>query len=161
MDDLFQINFDDWFNTTLRQELMETSGHSRVLKRRVAWLIGQWLTVRLNPEYRPELYNILIGLLNPEQDMAVRLAATSTLRCAIDDFDFSSEHFIEYLEPMAFSLYKLLVSVRECDTKVFTIKQFMYCECVCAYTINLYNGTVLVKCVTCNVIHGRKIRSDG
>jgi len=99
---------------------METHGHSRVLKRRVAWLIGQWLTVRLNPEYRPELYNILIGLLNPEQDMAVRLAATSTLRCAIDDFDFSSEHFIEYLEPMAFSLYKLLVSVRECDTKVLT-----------------------------------------
>jgi len=97
---------------------MESHGHSRVLKRRVAWLIGQWLTVRLNPEYRPELYNILIGLLNPEQDMAVRLAATSTLRCAIDDFDFSSEHFIEYLEPMAFSLYKLLVSVRECDTKV-------------------------------------------
>jgi len=97
---------------------MEVRGHSRVLKRRVAWLIGQWLTVRLNPEYRPELYNILIGLLNPEQDMAVRLAATSTLRCAIDDFDFSSEHFIEYLEPMAFSLYKLLVSVRECDTKV-------------------------------------------
>ncbi|XP_025195675.1 importin-11 [Melanaphis sacchari] len=121
------INFDDWFNTTLRQELMETHGHSRVLKRRVAWLIGQWLTVRLNPEYRPELYNILIGLLNPEQDMAVRLAATSTLRCAIDDFDFSSEHFIEYLEPMAFSLYKLLVSVRECDTKlnVLHVMSFM------------------------------------
>ncbi|XP_050443449.1 importin-11 [Adelges cooleyi] len=121
------INFDDWFNTTLRQELMETRGHSRVLKRRVAWLIGQWLTVRLNPEYRPELYNILIGLLNPEQDMAVRLAATSTLRCAIDDFDFSSEHFIEYLEPMAFSLYKLLVSVRECDTKlnVLHVMSFM------------------------------------
>jgi len=104
---------------------METRGHSRVLKRRVAWLIGQWLTVRLNPEYRPELYNILIGLLNPEQDMAVRLAATSTLRCAIDDFDFSSEHFIEYLEPMAFSLYKLLVSVRECDTKVLIIKKIL------------------------------------
>lgn len=103
---------------------MEVRGHSRVLKRRVAWLIGQWLTVRLNPEYRPELYNILIGLLNPEQDMAVRLAATSTLRCAIDDFDFSSEHFIEYLEPMAFSLYKLLVSVRECDTKV--IEHYKY-----------------------------------
>lgn len=121
------INFDDWFNTTLRQELMESHGHSRVLKRRVAWLIGQWLTVRLNPEYRPELYNILIGLLNPEQDMAVRLAATSTLRCAIDDFDFSSEHFIEYLEPMAFSLYKLLVSVRECDTKlnVLHVMSFM------------------------------------
>lgn len=121
------INFDDWFNTTLRRELMETHGHSRVLKRRVAWLIGQWLTVRLNPEYRPELYNILIGLLNPDQDMAVRLAATSTLRCAIDDFDFSSEHFIEYLEPMAFSLYKLLVSVRECDTKlnVLHVMSFM------------------------------------
>lgn len=130
---------------------METRGHSRVLKRRVAWLIGQWLTVRLNPEYRPELYNILIGLLNPEQDMAVRLAATSTLRCAIDDFDFSSEHFIEYLEPMAFSLYKLLVSVRECDTKVlytivYKLDKFAY--------VFILHYVVAVKCIACYVIHG-------
>lgn len=141
---------------------METRGHSRVLKRRVAWLIGQWLTVRLNPEYRPELYNILIGLLNPEQDMAVRLAATSTLRCAIDDFDFSSEHFIEYLEPMAFSLYKLLVSVRECDTKVLIILTLILInQYNFLYNINLYHFTILVKCTACYVVYGRTIRSNG
>lgn len=136
---------------------MESHGHSRVLKRRVAWLIGQWLTVRLNPEYRPELYNILIGLLNPEQDMAVRIAATSTLRCAIDDFDFSSEHFIEYLEPMAFSLYKLLVSVRECDTKVLTCLLYnlnFKHMCIICNLFNWYYVNVSVKCTTCYVIYG-------
>lgn len=60
-------------------------------------------------------------LLQSDEDMAVRLAASSTLRHAVDDFEFDGEQFFNYLEPSFSLLFSLLKEAHECDTKVRTI----------------------------------------
>lgn len=82
------------------------------------WLIGQWLGVRFSPDLRPTLYATILPLLQANEDMAVRLTASNTLKLAIDDFEFISEQFLPFLEPSFSLLFALLKEVHECDTKV-------------------------------------------
>lgn len=51
--------------------------------------------------------------------MAVRLTASTTLRHAIDDFEFSSDQFLPYLDSAFNLLFNLLKEVQECETKVY------------------------------------------
>lgn len=74
--------------------------------------------IKLSAELRPELYKIMIETLNPEEDLGVRLAASNALKRAIDDFQFNSEEFTPFLEPVFSLLFALLKEVNECDTKV-------------------------------------------
>ncbi len=60
----------------LPQELADTSKEAKPLRRRAAWLIGQWV-VKLKAEDRPFAYRALLSLMNDE-DMALKLAAVSS-----------------------------------------------------------------------------------
>ena len=104
----------------LKSELEVQEPNYRIVRRRVVWLIGQWSGVKLSPELRPKLYEILLPLLekNRGEDLVVRLAAAKALKVIIDDFEFSSEELQPFL-PTAFNhLFFLLKEVQECDTKV-------------------------------------------
>lgn len=138
-----QVNFDQWFSTTLKEELKARNNNYRIIRRRVCWLIGRWTStlkislikhlkrlftiicefllitdIKLSAELRPELYKLMTEVLNPEEDLGVRLAASNALKQAIDDFQFNSEEFSPFLEPIFFRLFALLKEVNECDTKV-------------------------------------------
>ena len=93
-------------------------GNYRVIRRRVAWLIGQWIGVKLSPELRPALYATILPLLSGDEDMAVRLTASKTLKMAIDDFEFNTDQFLPFLEPSFSLLFALLKEATDCDTKV-------------------------------------------
>ncbi|XP_046626086.1 importin-11 [Neodiprion virginianus] len=116
-----EVNFDQWFSTTLKQELKVVSNNYRIIRRRVCWLIGQWTGVKLSPELRPELYKLMVESLNPEEDLGVRLAASDALKLAIDDFQFHTDEFSPYLEPAFSLLFALLKEVHECDTKMHVL----------------------------------------
>ena len=115
-----EVDFDQWFSTTLRQELKLRGTNYRIIRRRVCWLIGQWAGVKLSPRHKPELYRLMLESLSPEEDLSVRLAASNALKSAIDDFNFNSDEFVPFLEPAFSMLFTLLKEVNECDTKVFT-----------------------------------------
>lgn len=55
----------------------------RVIRKRVVWLMGQWVGVKMSVQLRPVLYEAVLGLLDPEEDMAVRLEAAQTLKTDI------------------------------------------------------------------------------
>ncbi|KAK3911749.1 Importin-11 [Frankliniella fusca] len=116
-----EINFDEWFLTTLRQELQLQGGHYRVLRRRVAWLLGQWTGVRFSAELRPVLYSAILSLLQPSEDLVVRLTVSRALKSAMDDFEFSTDQFLEYLEPVIGLLFNLLKECKECDSKMHVL----------------------------------------
>lgn len=90
----------------------------RVIRRRVAWLIGVWTGVKLSSELRPALYSMTLLLLQSDEDIAVRLTASSTLQHVIDDFEFNTDQFLPFLESSFALLFTLLREVRECDSKV-------------------------------------------
>lgn len=90
----------------------------RIIRRRVAWLLGQWSAVKLSAELRPQLYSSLLGLLGSGEDMAVRLAAAQALKHSVDDFDFSPEQLESQLGLCFGLLLHLLRDARECDSKM-------------------------------------------
>jgi hypothetical protein len=90
----------------------------RIIRRRVAWLLGQWSAVKLSPELRPMLYSSLLNLLESGEDMAVRLAAAQALKHSVDDFDFSPEQLEPQLGLCFGLLLTLLREARECDSKM-------------------------------------------
>lgn len=116
-----QVDFDQWFTTTLTQELKIKHDNYRVIRRRVSSLIGTWTGIKLSAELRPALYDCVLNLLNPEEDMAVRLTASMSLRHAIDDFEFSCEQFQPYLDPTFALLFNLLKEASECETKMHVL----------------------------------------
>jgi hypothetical protein len=93
----------------------------RVIRRRVCALIGRWTGIKLSPELRPALYECVINLLGSDEDMAVRLTASSTLRHAIDDFEFNSDQFRDYLDSAFNLLFNLLKEANECETKMHVL----------------------------------------
>ncbi|XP_044757044.1 importin-11 [Coccinella septempunctata] len=117
--DLYEeVDFDQWFTTTLSEELKIKHNNYRIIRRRVSVLMGKWAGIKLSPKLRPSLYECVINLLSCQEDMAVRLTASSTLRFAIDDFEFDAEQFKDYLEASFNLLFQLLKEVSECETKM-------------------------------------------
>jgi hypothetical protein len=55
----------------------------RIIRRRVVWLCGQWVGVKMSASLRPTLYQALIPLLEKEEDFVVRLEAAQTLKTDI------------------------------------------------------------------------------
>lgn len=117
--DLFDdVDFDSWFTNQLIPELGLLGPKCRIIRRRVIWLIGNWVTVKLSKELRPQVYAACVSLMDPSVDMAIRLAAAMTLKNTLDDFEFQSNLFLDYLEPCFSLLLLLLKEVEECETKV-------------------------------------------
>lgn len=112
------VDFDQWFSTTLKQELEIKDNNYRIIKRRVCWLIGKWTRVKLSNELRPELYKMMVKALSPDEDLVVRLEASNTLKQALDDFQFNSEEFSPFIETTFSLLFNLLREANECDTKM-------------------------------------------
>lgn len=90
----------------------------RVIRRRVSYLLGNWASIKLSAHLRPALYDCVVSLLSSDEDMAVRLTASTLLRHAIDDFEFNSEQFTPYLDTICTLLFNLLKEAHECETKV-------------------------------------------
>ncbi|XP_060607409.1 importin-11-like isoform X2 [Ruditapes philippinarum] len=117
--DLFDdIEFDQWFSSHLLQELKISHVNYRIIRRRVIWLCGQWVGVKLSSSLRPALYEAICPLLQPSEDLVVRLEAANTLKLAVDDFEFKVDQFLPFLEVIFSLLFQLLKEVNECDTKM-------------------------------------------
>lgn len=112
------VDFDSWFTSQLIYELKIQGGHYRILRKRIIWLIGQWTGVKFSKSLRPAVYEACLELLQPTEDIVVRLTASKTLKTILDDFDFCAEQFLEFMEPSFTLLFHLLKEAKECDTKM-------------------------------------------
>lgn len=64
---------------------------------------------------------LILPLLDPTEDLVVRLTAARSLKVIIDDFEFCAEEMKPYLNEAFGKLFGLLKEVNECDTKVTVI----------------------------------------
>lgn len=113
-----EVDFDKWFTDGLIPELRTMEPGYYVIRRRVIWLIGRWVGIKMSPDMRPLLYEIILHLLREEENLVVRLAAANTLKVAIDEFEFDTEQFFPFLESSITALFFLLKQVKECDLKM-------------------------------------------
>uniref|UniRef100_G1MYF0 Importin 11 n=1 Tax=Meleagris gallopavo TaxID=9103 RepID=G1MYF0_MELGA len=102
------VDFDHWFKNQLLAELQVSHNRYKPIRRRVIWLIGQWISVKFKSDLRPMLYEAICNLLQ-DQDLVV------------NDFEFRTDQFLPYLESMFTLLFQLLQEVTECDTKMHVL----------------------------------------
>uniref|UniRef100_A0A8C8AIR5 Importin-11 n=1 Tax=Otus sunia TaxID=257818 RepID=A0A8C8AIR5_9STRI len=89
------VDFDQWFKNQLLAELQVSHNRYKPIRRRVIWLIGQWISVKFKSDLRPVLYEVIRNLLQ-DQDLV-------------------------YLESMFTLLFQLLQEVTQCDTKMHVL----------------------------------------
>ncbi|XP_042190947.1 importin-11 isoform X2 [Callorhinchus milii] len=114
------VDFDQWFKSQLLAELHVSHIRYKLIRRRVIWLIGQWISVKFKSELRPMLYEAILNLMQ-DQDLVVRIETATTLKLAVDDFEFRTEQFVLYLESIFSLLFQLLQQATECDTKMHVL----------------------------------------
>ncbi|KAB5511424.1 hypothetical protein PHYPO_G00250650, partial [Pangasianodon hypophthalmus] len=95
-------------------ELQFNHSRYKVIRRRVIWLVGQWISVKFKPELRPLLYEIILSLLQ-DPDLVVRIETATTLKLNILH---CSKQFLPYVESIFALLFQLLQQVTECDSKM-------------------------------------------
>uniref|UniRef100_A0A672GHX6 Importin-11 n=1 Tax=Salarias fasciatus TaxID=181472 RepID=A0A672GHX6_SALFA len=115
------VDFDQWFKNQLLGELQVSHHRYKLIRRRVIWLIGQWISVKFKSDLRPLLYEVILKLLwlcccTSIFDTLCYFVFNS--RSPVDDFEFRTEQFLPYLESIFGLLFQLLQQVTECDTKM-------------------------------------------
>ncbi|KAJ1381211.1 Importin-beta, N-terminal domain [Sesbania bispinosa] len=110
------LSFKDWFNGALSLELSNEHPNLRIIHRKVAVILGQWVSEIKDDTKRP-VYCALIRLLQGK-DLSVRLAACRSLCLHIEDANFSQREFIDLLPICWDSCFKLFEEVQEFDSKV-------------------------------------------
>uniref|UniRef100_A0A8C3IVX8 Importin-11 n=1 Tax=Chrysemys picta bellii TaxID=8478 RepID=A0A8C3IVX8_CHRPI len=87
------VDFDQWFKNQLLAELQVSHNRYKPIRRRVIWLIGQWISVKFKSDMRPMLYEAIRNLLQ-DQDLVVRIETATTLKLTVDDFEFRTDQFL-------------------------------------------------------------------
>uniref|UniRef100_A0A8C6WQL3 Importin-11 n=1 Tax=Neogobius melanostomus TaxID=47308 RepID=A0A8C6WQL3_9GOBI len=113
------VDFDQWFKNQLLGELQVSHHRYKLIRRRVIWLIGQWISVKFKSDLRPLLYEVILSLMQ-DPDLVVRIETATTLKLNILERNtiFRTEQFLPYLESIFGLLFQLLQQVTECDTKM-------------------------------------------
>ncbi|KAL6534399.1 hypothetical protein OROHE_013324 [Orobanche hederae] len=109
------LSFKDWFNGALSIELTNNHPNMRIIHRKVAFILGQWVS-EIKDDTRRPVYCALIKLLQ-EKDLCVRLAASRSLYFHIEDANFSEQDFSDLLPICWESCFKLVEEVQEFDSK--------------------------------------------
>lgn len=110
------LSFTDWFNGALSLELTNDHPNMRIIHRKVALILGQWVS-EIKDDIKRSVYCAAIKLLQ-DRDLAVRLAACRTMCLLIEDSNFSEKDFTDLL-PLCWDLcFKLVEEVQEFDSKV-------------------------------------------
>ncbi|KAL8284260.1 hypothetical protein RQP46_005009 [Phenoliferia psychrophenolica] len=114
------IDFDAWLVETLAPEAVGTDSNYRIIRRRIAWLVGKWVEEDLKPETLRKIYSLLVHLLgrNASTDTAIRLTAARSLAKCGDTWDFDSAVFIPFLPAAIEEIVSLLGEVTLPDSQM-------------------------------------------
>ncbi|CAI0413047.1 unnamed protein product [Linum tenue] len=110
------LSFKDWFNGALSVELSNDHHNMLIIHRKIALVLGQWVSEIKDDTKRP-VYCGLIRLLQAK-DLSVKLAACRSLCSHIEDANFSEHEYLDLLPVCWDSCFKLFAEVQELDSKV-------------------------------------------
>ncbi|NXW83299.1 IPO11 protein, partial [Alopecoenas beccarii] len=115
------VDFDQWFKNQLLAELQVSHNRYKPIRRRVIWLIGQWISVKFKSDLRPMLYEAIRNLLQDQDLVRMQKSPIDVTNCIFDGLICSCLFFFQYLEPMFTLLFQLLQEVTQCDTKMHVL----------------------------------------
>jgi hypothetical protein len=102
-------------------EVQSQQSSYKILRRRNAILLGQWISVKVSESNRPIVYQIFQHLLNkndPLNDLVVRITAGRQLKHIAAEWEFKAEHFLPMAPDTLSQLMALIEEVEMTDTKM-------------------------------------------
>ncbi|PCH02643.1 Armadillo-like helical [Penicillium occitanis (nom. inval.)] len=116
-----QLDFNAFIEKALVPEVQINEQGYKVLRRRAAIVIGQWMPIQPEKLNRPYIYQIFQHLFNkadPVNDLPVRITAGRQLKNVLDPFEFSPQEFLPYATPILQNLLTLIQEVELSETKM-------------------------------------------
>lgn len=114
-----QLDFDAFIRNVLVLEVQKQKPGFKILRRRIAILLGQWITV--NVSERTLVYQIFQHLLDSKDklnDEVVRVTAGRQLKNVADAWEFQALEFLPYAEAVLTRLMRLIEEVELTETKM-------------------------------------------
>lgn len=115
------FDFDAFLTSTLVNDIQQSGPGYKVLRRRIAILLGQWITIKVSESNRPLVYQIFQHLLKSEDvtnDHVVRITAARQFKAVVDDFSFGPEGFLPYAPDILGRVMALIQEVENTETKM-------------------------------------------
>ncbi|KAF9076797.1 ran binding protein 11 [Rhodocollybia butyracea] len=116
-----EIPFEKWMQQVLITEVQspQTDLLVYVLQRRIAWLLGKWMSESCCSPNIPTIWQILVHLLSQRGNgsTVIRLTAAVALREGVDTLDFSSDAFAPFLPQAVTQLMDLIGTANTFDSK--------------------------------------------
>ncbi|CAK7239354.1 MAG: hypothetical protein STHCBS139747_000784 [Sporothrix thermara] len=116
------FDFAAFVHSTLVNDVQVQGPLAKILRRRVAILLGAWAFYELPGEESLKLvYSMYAHLLNkadPANDEVVRLTAARQLKATVDDFQFRAALFEPYAASVFSAMIELLQEVESDETKL-------------------------------------------
>ncbi|KAI9786020.1 MAG: hypothetical protein M1816_008172 [Peltula sp. TS41687] len=115
------LDFDSFLKARLIAEVQESRSGSNILRRRIAILLGQWVSIKISEENRPLVYQIFQHLLDrtdPMNDQIVRVTAGKHFRHVVDEWEFEPKAFLPFASPVLDSIMALIKEVELTETKM-------------------------------------------
>ncbi|KAK2625530.1 hypothetical protein QTJ16_004842 [Diplocarpon rosae] len=115
------FDFDTFLTSTLVNDVQQNGPGYKVLRRRIAILLGQWITIKVSEANRPLVYQIFQHLLKAEDetnDHVVRITAARQFKSIVDDFSFDAKKFLPYAPDLLGRIMTLIQEVENTETKM-------------------------------------------
>ncbi|KAK1458483.1 importin-beta domain-containing protein [Colletotrichum cuscutae] len=119
------FDFDSLLVSTVLQDAQQQGPLYKVLRRRIAIMVSQWVTVKIADNSRPLIYEMFRHFLNPadpNNDIVVRITAARQLRWIVDELAFSAEAFLPYAADVLNELLQLIQNVDVDETKLAVLE---------------------------------------
>jgi DNA-binding protein len=115
------LDFKSLLLSHLVPEIQIQDPQCKILRRRIAILVGQWSTIEDSKGCRPIYFQVFQFLLNKEDplnDQVVRVSAGRQLSRAVNAFECTAEDFLPYAENILTQLMILIEEVEHPETKM-------------------------------------------
>lgn len=121
------INFDEMLaRGFLPQGYASGSDMYSIIRRRIALVISDWVSVQCNAASKIEIYKLLEHFLNPEDstnDVVVRLYACQALRYTVDEWNTDINDFVPFLPVLLERMFLLLTrDLQMVESKKFVLQ---------------------------------------
>ncbi|KAJ5309675.1 uncharacterized protein N7443_002136 [Penicillium atrosanguineum] len=115
------LNFNDFLQGTMVTEVQIQDQQYRLLRRRIALVLGQWVPVKYGELNTDAIFQIFQHLLNkddPLNDLVVRITAGRQLSQVLDPYEFQAAHFMPFAQSILGNLMSLVQEVEMPETKM-------------------------------------------
>lgn len=115
------IDFDAFIQNTLIIEVRKQQLAFKILRRRIAILLGQWISIKVSETSKPTVYEIFKLLLAKDDalnDQVVRITAAKQFKNIGDAWEFDPSQFLPFAPDILSQLMSLIQEVELSETKL-------------------------------------------